>query len=200
LTLEKKKEALLVEQKKLVYGGALAGLSLVVSLLIHFPLIPQAPFLLYDPGDIPILVAGFKFGPGLGLLLTAMVAVLFALITGEGGPWGVLMHFLATGSYVVLAGFIYQRRRTRSGAITSLIVAPLFMTAIMVGANLLVTPLYLGVGREIVKGMLLSAIIPFNLLKGVINGAITLLVYKRISNFKEEPLYERHRATTRVRS
>ncbi|HXL02398.1 MAG TPA: ECF transporter S component [Candidatus Atribacteria bacterium] len=189
-----------MEQKKLVYGGALAGLSLVVSLLIHFPLIPQAPFLLYDPGDIPILVAGFKFGPGLGLLLTAMVAVLFALITGEGGPWGVLMHFLATGSYVVLAGFIYRRHRTKNGAITSLIVAPLFMAAIMVGANLLVTPLYLGVEREVVKGMLLPAIVPFNLLKGVINGAITLLVYKRISNFIEEPLYERHRATTRVRS
>jgi len=200
LTLEKKKEAFFVEQKKLVYGGALAGLSLVVSLLIHFPLIPQAPFLLYDPGDIPILVAGFKFGPGLGLLLTAVVAVLFALITGQGGPWGVLMHFVATGSYVAVAGFIYQRRRTQNGAIISLIVAPLFMTVIMAGANLLVTPLYMGVGREVVKGMLLPAIIPFNLLKGVINGAITLLVYKRISNFIEEPLYKRGKATTRVRS
>ena len=189
-----------MEQKKLVYGGALAGLSLVVSLLIHFPLIPQAPFLLYDPGDIPILVAGFKFGPGLGLLLTAVVAVLFALITGQGGPWGVLMHFIATGSYVAVAGFIYQRRRTQNGAIISLIVAPLFMTVIMAGANLLVTPLYMGVGREVVKGMLLPAIIPFNLLKGVINGAITLLVYKRISNFIEEPLYKRGKATTRVRS
>ncbi len=42
-----------MEQKKLVYGGALAGLSLVVSLLIHFPLIPQAPFLLYDLGISP---------------------------------------------------------------------------------------------------------------------------------------------------
>jgi riboflavin transporter FmnP len=145
-------------------------------------------------------VAGFKFGPGLGLLLTAVVAVLFALITGQGGPWGVLMHFLATGSYVAVAGFIYQRRRTQNGAIISLIVAPLFMTVIMAGANLLVTPLYMGVGREVVKGMLLPAIIPFNLLKGVINGAITLLVYKRISNFIEEPLYKRGKATTRVRS
>ena len=74
------------------------------------------------------------------------------------------------------------------------------MTVIMAGANLLVTPLYMGVGREVVKGMLLPAIIPFNLLKGVINGAITLLVYKRISNFIEEPLYKRGKATTRVRS
>jgi len=112
----------------------------------------------------------------------------------------VLMHFLATGSYVAVAGFIYQRRRTQNGAIISLIVAPLFMTVIRAGANLLVTPLYMGVGREVVKGMLLPAIIPFNLLKGVINGAITLLVYKRISNFIEEPLYKRGKATTRVRS
>lgn len=189
-----------MEQKNIVYGGVLAGLSLAVSLLIHFPLIPQAPFLLYDPGDVPLLIAGFKFGPGLGLLLTGVVSLLFALITGEGGPWGVLMHFLATGSYVVLAGFLYQRHRTKNGAITSLIVAPLFMTAIMAGANLLITPLYMGVEREVVKGMLLPAIVPFNILKGVINGAITLLIYKRISNFIEKPLYERNRAATRVRS
>ena len=55
----------------------------------------------------------------------------------------------------------------------------------MVIANLLVTPLYLGVTREMVIGMLLPAIIPFNLLKGAINGIITFLLYKKVSNFLE---------------
>ncbi|MGQ9748042.1 MAG: ECF transporter S component, partial [Candidatus Caldatribacteriaceae bacterium] len=61
-----------MKENRLVYAGMLGGLSLVLSLLVHFPLIPQAPFLLYDPGDVPILVASFKFGPGLGILLTAV--------------------------------------------------------------------------------------------------------------------------------
>jgi riboflavin transporter FmnP len=173
--------------KKLVYGAALSGLSLVISLLIHFPIIPQAPFLLYDPGDVPVLIAGFKFGAPLGIMVTAIVAVLFGLITGEGGPWGILMHFLATGTYVLVASLIYSKNRTRQGALLGLIVAPLFMTGVMVLANLVVTPIYLGVERNVVVGMLLPAIIPFNLLKGTINGALTFLLYKKVSHILEEP-------------
>lgn len=174
-----------MKENRLVYAGMLGGLSLVLSLLVHFPLIPQAPFLLYDPGDVPILVASFKFGPGLGILLTAVVATLFALLTGEGGPWGILMHILATGSYVWLAGWLYRRNKTLRGAVLGLILAPLLMTAIMILANLVVTPIYLGVSRSVVVGMLLPAILPFNLLKGAINGAITFFVHKRISVFLE---------------
>lgn len=181
----------MVKEKRFIYAGTLGGLSLVLSLLVHFPLIPQAPFLLYDPGDVPILIASFKFGPGLGVMLTAIVATLFALITGEGGPWGILMHFLATGSYVLLAGWLYGKRRTAQRALLGLVLAPLLMTAVMILANLIVTPIYLGVPRNVVWGMLLPAIIPFNLLKGAINGAITFLVYKRISIFLESPLVER---------
>jgi len=171
-----------------------------MSLLVHFPLIPQAPFLLYDPGNVPILVASFKFGPGLGVLLAGIVSALFALLTGEGGPWGALMHFVATGTYVALAGWLYARRRTIQGALLGLIIGPLAMTAVMVFANLIVTPIYLGVGREVVWGMLLPAIIPFNLLKGVINGAITFFVYKRISVFLEEPLSAHLRGESQARA
>lgn len=184
----------MVKEKRFIYAGMLGGLSLVLSLLVHFPLIPQAPFLLYDPGDVPILIASFKFGPGLGVMLTAVVAALFAVITGEGGPWGVLMHFLATGSYVFLAGWLYRKQRTAQRAILGLIVAPLLMTGVMVFANLVVTPIYLGVPRSVVWGMLLPAIIPFNLLKGVINGAMTFLLYKRMSVFLEGSLPEKVRS------
>jgi len=181
-----------VKGKRFIYAGTLGGLSLVLSLLVHFPLIPQAPFLLYDPGAIPILVASFKFGPGLGVVLSAVVATLFMLIAGEAGPWGLLMNFLATGSYVFLAGWWYRRHRNLQGAIMGLVMAPLAVTGIMVLANLVITPIYLGAPREVVLKMLLPAIIPFNLLKwGAMNGAITFLIYKRISAFLESPLVER---------
>jgi len=172
--------------KNLVYTGAFSGLSVILSYLIHFPIVPLAPFLLYDPGDVPILIMGFKFGAGIGVLMTAIVSVLFAVMTGQGGPWGILMHFLATGSYVLISSYIYNRKRNFSSALKGLVIAPLVMTGIMVVANLFVTPLYLGVTREVVIGMLLPAIIPFNLLKGAINGVVTFLLYKKVSNFLEE--------------
>lgn len=171
--------------RNLVYTGAFSALSIVLSYLIHFPIIPSAPFLLYDPGDVPILIMSLKFSPGIGVVMTAIVSVLFAILTGQGGPWGMLMHFIATGVYVLFASLIYRKQRNFSSAITGLIVAPLVMTGVMVIANLLVTPLYLGVNREMVVGMLFPAIIPFNLLKGAVNGIITLLLYKKVSNFLE---------------
>lgn len=185
-----------MKSRNLVYTGAFSALSIVLSYLIHFPIVPSAPFLLYDPGDIPILIMGLKFSPGIGVVMTAIVSILFAIMTGQGGPWGIFMHFLATGTYVLIASLIYQRKRNINSAIKGLIIAPLVMTGIMVVANILVTPIYLGVSREVVIGMLLPAIIPFNLLKGLINGAITFFLYKKVSNFLEEgDQYVTHKET-----
>jgi riboflavin transporter FmnP len=68
----------------------------------------------------------------------------------------------------------------KKGAILGLILGTLAMTLIMVPANLIITPIYLGVNRDIVVKMLIPAIIPFNLLKGIISGFITYILYKRL--------------------
>lgn len=172
-------------RKYFIYVGAFAALSLVLDLFVHFPLIPAASFLLYRPGDIPLLMVSFKFGPGVALGAAAIVAVLFALITGQGGPWGMLMYFLACGTFIGVAGWVYRRNRTRQGAFTGLVLGLLIMTGVMILANLIVTPLYLGVPRSVVLGMILPVIMPFNLLKGALNAVVTLLVYKKVSAFLE---------------
>lgn len=55
------------------------------------------------------------------------------------------------------------------------------MTALMLAWNFLITPLYMGVPRQAVADMLLPVFLPFNLLKGLINAAAALLIYKPIS-------------------
>ena len=47
----------------------LAAISLVLVLLIRIPF-PPAPFLVYDPADVPIFIATFAFGPLTGIILT----------------------------------------------------------------------------------------------------------------------------------
>ena len=44
--------------------------------------------------------------------------------------------------------------------------------------NWLLTPLYMGVPREEVVKLLLPAFLPFNFIKGGLNAAITILLYK----------------------
>ena len=157
------------------------ALSVVTGYLIHFPILPQAPFLLYDPGHVFLLIAALKFGPRAGMIMTFVYATLFALITGQGGPYGALMNFLSTGAFVLVSSWIYMNKHNKNGAMVGLALGTLAMTAIMVPANLIITPLYLGVDRAIVVQLLLPAIIPFNLLKGLISSILTLLVYKKIS-------------------
>ena len=62
-----------------------------------------------------------------------------------------------------------------------LISGVIVMTGMMLLWNYLVTPLYMGTPREAVAAMLLPVFLPFNLIKGGINAALTMLIYKPIT-------------------
>lgn len=169
-----------MESKKITNVSMLIALSMIAGYFIHFPILPQAPFLLYDPGNVFLLIGSFKLGPKIGILMCFITALLFALITGQGGPYGALMNFLATGTLIFISSQIYLLNHTKRGAILGMILGTLAMTLIMIPANLIITPFYLGVEREIVVKMIIPAIIPFNLLKGIISGFLTFILYKRL--------------------
>jgi len=169
-----------MKSKKITNISMLIALSMIAGYFIHFPILPQAPFLLYDPGNVFLLIGSFKLGPKIGVLMCFITALLFALITGQGGPYGALMNFLATGTLIFVSAQIYLLNHTKRGAILGMILGTLAMTLIMIPANLIITPFYLGVEREIVVKMIIPAIIPFNLLKGIISGFLTFILYKRL--------------------
>lgn len=168
--------------RKLTTMAMLAAVAVVLAAVVHFPLLPAAPFLEYDPADIAIFIGTFAFGPWAGLGLTVVAAVIQGLtVSASSGPIGILMHILATGSFVLAAGSIYQRRRTRAGAVLSLCVGVVVWTVMMMGCNLVFTPIFMGQPMETVLAMLIPVILPFNLLKGGINALITYIIYKPVS-------------------
>ena len=57
--------------KKLALLAMFTAIGAVLITLVHFPLFPAAPFLQYDPADVPILIAAFAFGPVAGILVTS---------------------------------------------------------------------------------------------------------------------------------
>ena len=70
---------------KLAKMAMLVAISIVLVLLIHFPLFPAAPFLEYDPADIPIFIGTFAFGPAAGVLLTVLVSVIQGATVSASG-------------------------------------------------------------------------------------------------------------------
>ena len=160
----------------------MTAISIVLLMIVRIPF-PPAPFLVYDPADVPIYITAFAYGPGAGLLVTLVVCLIQAFLLGGDGLYGFLMHFVATGMVAVVIGMMYGRKKTKKRAITSLVVAVIVMTVVMCVMNLIVTPLYMGAPRAAVVAMLPTAIIPFNLLKGGLNAGLTMILYKRVSPF-----------------
>lgn len=172
-----------IETKQMVVMAMLAAISIAFVTVIHFPLFPAAGFLEYDPADIPILIGTFIYGPAAGFLLTVIVSLIQGSTVSAGsGIIGIVMHIVATGSCVLIAGNIYWRIKTRMGAALALFVGAITMTIAMVLLNLVLTPLFLGAPLESVLKMLVPIIIPFNLLKSGINCFITFLLYKAIDH------------------
>ena len=160
----------------------MTAISIVLLLIVRIPF-PPAPFLVYDPADVPIYITAFAYGPVPGLLVTLVVCLIQAFMLGGDGLYGFVMHFIATGIAAVVIGLMYKNRKTKKQAMISLIVGVIVCTAVMCIMNLLVTPLYMGVETSAVVAMIPTIILPFNLLKAGINALLTFLLYKRISGF-----------------
>ena len=167
--------------------GVLSALSIVLVLLIHFPIFPAVAFLEYDPADVPIILSTALFGPVWGLLMTAVVAVVQGLTVSAGsGLYGILMHITATGAFVLaywLALAVIRRIRGEKekehpcvSSVIASIAGIIAQTAIMIPANLVITPIFMGVDVSVVID-LMTFIVLFNLIKASANAFVATLLY-----------------------
>jgi len=168
------------QTKKLSTLGMLSALAIISVLLIRIPLIPAAPFLTYDPKDVVIVIGGFLFGPLAALLMSIVVAFVEMITVSDTGLIGMLMNVIASATFSCSAAIIYRKMRSLRGAVIGLLVGVILTTAIMLLWNFLIVPLYMEVPRHVVSGMLLPIFAPFNLLKGGLNAAFAMVLYKPV--------------------
>ena len=174
--MENKKNKL--ETKVIVGIAVFSALAFVLSQVIRFPVM----FLTFDVKDAIICISAFIYGP-IAAPVVSLIAALLELITNISGTgvYGFLMNFLSSASLATVASLIYYKWRTLNGAIVSLVLAVIAMVAVMMGANILITPYYMTGGSvEAVVQLIPSVLLPFNLAKGLLNAAITLLIYKPV--------------------
>ena len=164
--------------KKMVTLAMLAAISYLIVNLVRIPVVL---FLKYEPKDVIITIGGFLFGPMASFIISFVVSLLEMVTISETGIIGGIMNLISTCSFACVAAFIYKKQHTLKGAILGLGLGSLLMVAIMLLWNWLITPLYLGVDRSTVEGMLIPAFLPFNLLKAGLNSALTIGLYKPLS-------------------
>jgi len=171
--------------KKLTVLAMLSSLAYIVMMLGRIPVVM---FLKYDPADVIITIGGFLYGPLSAFTMSAVVSFVETFTVSDTGLIGLVMNIISTCSFACTASFIYKSKRTITRAIIGLISGWLLTTAVMLLWNYFITPIYMGLPRESVVKLLIPAFLPFNLLKGGLNAAITMLLYKPI----KKALYKSH--------
>lgn len=175
-------------------------LSVIAFIIMYIEVaIPVFPsFLKIDFSDLPALIATFSLGPVAGVLVELLKNILHGIFKGGTAFIGEFANFVVGGSLVFVAGLIHKRSKTFINALISLVAGTVVMSIVACVFNYFVLlPLYekvLNFPISAIIGMsaavngsinslftlVLYAILPFNLLKGLIVSVITLAVYKKI--------------------
>ena len=163
--------------KRITVLAMMCALAYVAMLVGRVPIVL---FLKYDPKDVIITIGGFIYGPMAAFAISALVSLVEMMTISDTGIIGCIMNILSSCSFACAAAYLYKRRRSMKGAVMGLVAGWLIMTAVMLLWNYFITPYYMGYPREAVAELLIPAFLPLNLLKGGLNAAITMLLYKPI--------------------
>ncbi|AOT70001.1 ECF transporter S component [Geosporobacter ferrireducens] len=172
----------------------------VIAYLIMFLEIPVMffpGFLKIDLSDIPALIGAFAMGPAAGIMIELVKNILHFITKTTTGGVGELANFLVGIALIIPAAIAYRQYQSKKAAVTGMIIGTLVM-GIMGGiANYyILLPFYAKIMpmEQIIawsaaangaivdmKTLILYAIIPFNILKGIVVAVITSMLYKKLS-------------------
>ena len=139
-------------------------------------------FLSLEIKDSIIVLCTLLFGPISGLCIALLVPFLEMVTHSSTGVYGFVMNALSSVTFAMVAGLIYKYKKSFYGAIFGLLSGIFAVTAVMVLANLLITPYYMGATTKEVAALIPKVLLPFNFLKATLNAAVVLLLYKPLSN------------------
>ena len=171
----KKKSGIAIRNMTII--SLFTAMAYVVTLIFRI----DVSFLTFDAKDAIVCVASLILGPGAGAIITVIVATIEQLSVGNTGIWGYIMNVFSTGTFSVVAGYIYSKRRNLSGVALSLTSAVVATVTVMILCNILIVPLYMqGADVQTVIKLIPTLLLPYNLTKNILNAGIVLALYKPV--------------------
>ena len=181
--------------RKMTSTAMLAAVSTVLMFFsFSVPLMPS--FIKMDLSELPALLASFTFGPMAGVTVCLVKNLINVFFTTTGGV-GEVSNFLLGSMFVAPAGFIYQKMRTKKGAVIASVIGAATMAGLSLITNYyIVYPVYTNImPMEVIIGAysainpnvtnlwqaLLWFNVPFTFIKGMVSVVITMLIYKPLS-------------------
>ncbi len=163
-----------IDLKKVVLASLFCAIAYIVTFVFRF----HVMFLTFDLKDTIIAIGSLILGPFYGVMIALVVALIEMLTVSGTGFYGFIMNFLASAVFSFIVGIIYKHKRTFTGALISVITAACSVVAVMILANIFITPFYMGTTTKEVINLIPKLLLPFNICKYVINGSMVLILYK----------------------
>ena len=178
-------------------SAALGG----VLMCLELPLFFAPGFYKLDFSELPVLITAFYFGPVAGVAAEFLKVIIKLLLKGTTTAFvGDFANFVVGCSFILPAAIVYHIRKSRKTAIAGMAVGTLILTIfgslfnavylIPTFSKLFGMPLeaIVGMGQAVnpaissVQTLVLLAVVPFNLLKGILVSTVTYLLYKRVES------------------
>lgn len=176
------------QNKRLITISMLSAIAFILT-FIKFPLPFLPPYLTLDFSDVPTLLATFLLGPVAGILV-ALIKNILNFLFNMGDPVGPVANFLAGVSFLLSAYYVTKRQGRQGDTPRSLVmglaIGTIVMTIVLSILNYFVLlPLYgmifnLGDVFNNLKIIILSGVIPLNIIKGIVISIIFALLYRRL--------------------
>lgn len=179
--------------------GVLSAVATIL-MLFDFPLWFAPNFYQLDFSEVPVLLGTFALGPVAGIAIEFVkILINFVLNGTDTGGIGELANFVVGCSFIIPAGYIYKHKKSFGTAIVAMLTGTIFLSVVGSLMNYyILLPVYSAVyGAPIqafidmgnllnpaitdLKTFVMYAVVPFNLFKGIVVSAMTLLIYKKIS-------------------
>lgn len=179
--------------------GVLSALAALL-MLIEIPLWFAPSFYELDLSEVPILIGSFALGPMAGVLMELLKNLLNLLIGGTNTAFvGEFANFMTGCAFILPCAMMYKYRKTLKGALIGLGLGTLSLC--LVGALInyfILVPTFsrlyelpmetiIAMGTAVnpkiqdLLGLIVLAVVPFNLIKSVVVSVLTLSLYKRVS-------------------
>jgi riboflavin transporter FmnP len=183
--------------KYIAYVGLFSAIAAVL-MLFEIPLFFAPGFYKIDLSELPTLICTFALGPVAGVICEFLKIVLKLVLKGTSSAFvGDFANFVIGCSMILPASIIYHKIKTKKGAWIGMLTGTLVMTifgslfnavyllptfATMYGMpldDIVKMGTAVNAGITSVTTLVFYAVVPFNVLKGVVVSILTFFLYKR---------------------
>ncbi|HWT26493.1 MAG TPA: ECF transporter S component [Mobilitalea sp.] len=179
---------------------ALLAAFSVILMLFEIPLWFAPSFYKIDLSEIPIMIGAFTLGPVAGIVIEIVKVLINFILKGtQTAGIGDVANVIIGCSFVVPSAILYQMKKTRKSAIVGMSVGTIILVIVgcLLNAYVLLptyaTAFHMPIDSLVQMGtavnpsinslstFILFAVAPFNILKGVLDSLITIIIYKKVS-------------------